>query len=57
METGTGMVATTASLWLPSGSSSYSHYQNLSGICHFSDRNDPRGEMSLVGSDYSPVPD
>ena len=35
MEAGTRMVAITPSLRLPSGSPSYSHYQNLSGVCHF----------------------
>ena len=47
METGTRMVAITTSLWLPSGSPSYSHYQNLSGICYFGNQNDPKERQVL----------
>ena len=56
METGTRMVVIPTSLQLPSGSPSYGHYQNSSGICHFRNQNDTGGETSLVGTDYSPVP-
>ena len=50
------MAAITPSLQLPSWSPSYSHYQNLSDVCHFRNRNDPGEEASLASTDHSTVP-
>ena len=56
MEAGIRMVAIAPSLWLPSGSPSYSNYQNLSGVCHFRNQNDLGGEATLASTDHSQVP-